>query len=120
MRNLDRRLSRLEQSFPRGRRSRARLSNPERWLRLLQLVTRFMRERATPLYDQHCQAIAILEAYVQSGRVNARVELFCETCLYGAVLWHRGLSGSRLIFLEPDHLARLQQATQTAKGHTMP
>jgi hypothetical protein len=89
------------------------LSKAERWLELLRVFERFMREHAPDRLDHHQQAIALLAEYVSSGRVNAHIEYFCGNCLGDAAAWHFKLPhGGRLAFLEEGHLAQLQEARQ--------
>ena len=72
-----------------------------------------MHEHAADRLDRHRQAIALLAEYVASGRVHAHVECFCGGCL-GAVqaFRHHLPHGAGLPFLDPNHLAQLQQAKE--------
>jgi hypothetical protein len=80
---------------------------------ILQPVEPFMQEHAADRLERHRQSIALLAEYVASGRPNALVEHFCGCCLDGTMARRYRLPhGGRLAFLEPNHLADLQQAKQ--------
>jgi hypothetical protein len=107
------RLQRLERLLLRQRPPGPERSSAERWLAILRLVESFVLEHAADRLDRHRQAIALLTAYTASVGVNAHIEDFCGRCLHGTAAWRQHPPhGGRLAFLEPNHLADLQEVQQ--------
>src|SRR5216683_4334740 len=114
------RLKRLEELHRKTRPPEPEGSMAERWLGILQLVEPFMQEHAADRLDRHRQAITLLAEYVAGEQANAHIEYFCGRCMGDAAAWRHHLPhGGRLAFLEPDHLAHLQEAKQIGEWKQM-